>query len=77
MVGALGGLGGFLLPNLLGSVKQTSDSFAPGFLALAGVAFGALALLRLLAVTRREWRHSWALPKASAETERISVRSAD
>lgn len=77
VVGALGGLGGFLLPNLLGSVKQTSGSFAPGFLALAGVAFGALVLLRLLAVARREWRHSWVLPKASAEAERVSVQSAE
>jgi len=77
VVGALGGLGGFFLPNLLGGVKGATGSFAGGFLVLAGVAFGALVLLRLLAVARHEWRHSWALPKAPAEAERVSVRSAD
>jgi NNP family nitrate/nitrite transporter-like MFS transporter len=32
IVGAAGGLGGFFLPNLLGSLKQISGSYAGGFL---------------------------------------------
>jgi NNP family nitrate/nitrite transporter-like MFS transporter len=46
IVGAAGGIGGFLLPNLLGSMKQTTGSFSGGFLtfALAGC-FGCAAAL--------------------------------
>ncbi len=39
-MGALGGVGGFVLPNLLGALKQASGSFAWGF-----AAWGAAALL--------------------------------
>jgi NNP family nitrate/nitrite transporter-like MFS transporter len=46
VVGALGGVGGFLLPLLLGAIKQTTGSFAPGFAVMAGVAALALAALR-------------------------------
>ena len=62
VVGAIGGLGGFLLPILLGNVKQATGSFGPGFVVLAVAAFAALALLRSLATTREEWRISWRLP---------------
>ena len=62
MVGAIGGLGGFLLPILLGNMKQATGSFGPGFVVLAVAAFAALALLRSLATTREDWRISWRLP---------------
>jgi NNP family nitrate/nitrite transporter-like MFS transporter len=44
VVGAAGGLGGFVLPNVLGGLRQLSGSFAGGFLlfALAGLACSAL-----------------------------------
>jgi nitrate/nitrite transporter NarK len=35
IVGAAGGLGGFLLPNVLGRLKQATASFAPGFVVFA------------------------------------------
>jgi NNP family nitrate/nitrite transporter-like MFS transporter len=56
VVGAAGGLGGFLLPNLLGTVRETSGSFAPGFMVLAGMAALALAALGLLATLSARWR---------------------
>jgi NNP family nitrate/nitrite transporter-like MFS transporter len=56
VVGAAGGLGGFLLPNLLGTVRQTSGSFGPGFVVLAGMAALALAVLVLLATLSARWR---------------------
>jgi len=62
VVGAIGGLGGFLLPILLGNMKQATGSFGPGFVVLAVAAFAALALLRSLATTHEEWRISWRLP---------------
>jgi NNP family nitrate/nitrite transporter-like MFS transporter len=56
IVGAAGGLGGFLLPSLLGSVKQFTGSFGLGFLLLASVA--ACGLISLLGL-RRTWRRTW------------------
>jgi NNP family nitrate/nitrite transporter-like MFS transporter len=38
LIGAVGGIGGFFLPTLLGSVKQFAGSYAAGFLVLAGLA---------------------------------------
>jgi MFS transporter, NNP family, nitrate/nitrite transporter len=46
IVGAAGGLGGFLLPTLLGGLKQLTDSYGKGFLTFAVVvAVGAVALV--------------------------------
>jgi NNP family nitrate/nitrite transporter-like MFS transporter len=59
VVGAVGGLGGFLLPTLLGATKQSSGSFAAGFAALALLALGALGLLRGLHLRSAGWRASW------------------
>lgn len=59
VLGALGGLGGFFLPNLLGVVKASTGSFAGGFLVLAGFALGSWVLLRLLAAVHTGWRVSW------------------
>jgi NNP family nitrate/nitrite transporter-like MFS transporter len=56
VVGAVGGLGGFLLPILLGTVRETSGSFAPGFMVLAGMAALALAALVLLPTLSARWR---------------------
>jgi MFS transporter, NNP family, nitrate/nitrite transporter len=54
IVGAAGGLGGFVLPNVLGVLKQTTGSFGGGFLAfaLAGGLGGALTL----AYVSRGWQ---------------------
>jgi NNP family nitrate/nitrite transporter-like MFS transporter len=59
VIGAVGGLGGFFLPNLLGVVKQNTGSFGAGFLVLSGVALAALVLLRVLVVIQQGWRMSW------------------
>jgi NNP family nitrate/nitrite transporter-like MFS transporter len=45
VVGAAGGLGGFLLPTLLGALKQVSGSFGSGFLLFAAAGFGCSAAL--------------------------------
>jgi NNP family nitrate/nitrite transporter-like MFS transporter len=46
-MGALGGVGGFLLPSLLGSLKQSTGSFAWGFGAWAALALLGWTLPRL------------------------------
>ena len=56
IVGAAGGLGGFLLPSLLGTVKDRLGSFGIGFGMLAGLMLaGVFALIYLRSVWRREW----------------------
>jgi len=56
IVGAAGGLGGFLLPSLLGSMKDATGSFSTGFKILACC---FLAGVVLLAYLRNVWRQSW------------------
>jgi MFS transporter, NNP family, nitrate/nitrite transporter len=65
VIGAVGGLGGFFLPNLLGIVKQNTGSFGAGFLVLSGVALAALVLLRVLVTIRQGWRVSWRAPQVA------------
>jgi NNP family nitrate/nitrite transporter-like MFS transporter len=55
LVGALGGLGGFLLPTLLGAVRQRTGSFGAGFAVLALVAAVCAVCLRLLVSPRGKW----------------------
>ena len=54
-VGAIGGVGGFFLPNLLGGMKQVSGSFGLGFLMLGLFACVGFASLRVLASVRQGW----------------------
>jgi len=55
LVGAFGGIGGFFLPTLLGSVKQISGSYSLGLVVLAIIAFIALVALRLLVAAQQKW----------------------
>lgn len=56
LVGAAGGLGGFIFPVVLGWFKQFYGSFGLGFAIFA--AFSGLALINLLAA-RRRWVGLW------------------
>lgn len=70
MVGAIGGLGGFFLPILLGNIKQGTGSFSQGFVILALVAFGAFILLRVLATAQESWQLSWNMPRVAVAEAR-------
>jgi MFS transporter, NNP family, nitrate/nitrite transporter len=52
VIGAVGGLGGFFLPTLLGAAKQATGSYAPAFVVMATVAGCAALSLRHSAKTR-------------------------
>lgn len=56
LVGCGGGLGGFLLANMMGQAKQHTGSYAPGFLV-----FAALCVLATtgLALVKTRWRTTW------------------
>ncbi|MBI1901310.1 MAG: NarK/NasA family nitrate transporter [Planctomycetia bacterium] len=61
IVGAAGGLGGFVLPSVLSGLKETSGSFSGGFVFAGLIAMGAsVALLRL----DRAWRAALAQAEA-------------
>jgi MFS transporter, NNP family, nitrate/nitrite transporter len=49
VVGAAGGLGGFLLPSVLGLTKEASGSFSPGLAAFATAALIAAGAVRFAA----------------------------
>lgn len=64
IVGAAGGIGGFFLPNILGTLKQVTGTFASGFLVFSVIALIALAILL---VAQASWRKNWALNSDSVK----------
>jgi len=56
ILGAAGGLGGFFLPTLLGSLKQSTGTYTSGLAVLAALAIVALVVL---AVVQSEWVGKW------------------
>jgi NNP family nitrate/nitrite transporter-like MFS transporter len=61
LVGAAGGVGGFLLPFGLGAMKQATGTFSAGFFVYAAV--GAAAMWAI-ARRQRAWRSTWQLAVA-------------
>jgi len=56
LVGAAGGFGGFMLPNILGTLKGSTGSFGTGFAVCALLmGSGAAALMYLGPVWRKQW----------------------
>jgi NNP family nitrate/nitrite transporter-like MFS transporter len=80
IVGAAGGFGGFLLPSLLGGIKERSGTFGLGFAVIAAVMLsGAAALLYLGRVWRENWSEESAvraglLRDADCEVETLTAR---
>jgi MFS transporter, NNP family, nitrate/nitrite transporter len=58
IVGAAGGIGGFFLPTLLGTLKQLTGSYASGFIIYSVIA--AVAFVTLL-VASSSWKKTWNL----------------
>lgn len=56
IVGAAGGLGGFLLPAFLGILKDVTGSYGTGFFVFAGMTCYCLMVLRAV---QGDWRASW------------------
>jgi NNP family nitrate/nitrite transporter-like MFS transporter len=62
IVGAIGGLGGFLLPNLLGTLKDATGSYGSGFFAYT---LASLACMILITFVRNEWQGTWVTNNAA------------
>jgi NNP family nitrate/nitrite transporter-like MFS transporter len=56
IVGAAGGLGGFFLPNILGTLKKLTGTFGSGF---AVFALTSVACVGLMLVLRRRWEREF------------------
>jgi NNP family nitrate/nitrite transporter-like MFS transporter len=70
VVGAIGGVGGFLLPMLLGQFKQATGSFRLGFVVLAAVALTSFLLIRVLMARNERWAASWRLVDGAEQADR-------
>jgi MFS transporter, NNP family, nitrate/nitrite transporter len=57
IVGAVGGIGGFLLPNLLGGLKDVTGTYGSGFLVYTFAAFGCVLIIL---IARTGWQKVWA-----------------
>jgi NNP family nitrate/nitrite transporter-like MFS transporter len=55
VIGAIGGVGGFVLPTLLGGVRQYTGGFGYGFAVLCAVAATGAVCLRRLTSRRGRW----------------------
>jgi MFS transporter, NNP family, nitrate/nitrite transporter len=62
IVGAAGGVGGFFVPNILGSLKQMTGTYATGFYILAVV---GLCALIVLVIAQISWRKNLESNRAS------------
>jgi MFS transporter, NNP family, nitrate/nitrite transporter len=70
IVGAAGGLGGFFLPNLLGSLRRLTDSFSPSFLIFGLLGFSCAAALLYVG---RLWEGAFLAPGGRAATAGADV----
>ena len=57
IVGAAGGLGGFVLPTALGTLKDRTGTYGGGFLVFGAA---ATACLLLMLAVRQGWQRTWA-----------------
>ncbi|MGG3575142.1 nitrate/nitrite transporter [Bacillus gobiensis] len=64
IVGAAGGVGGFFIPNILGTLKQISGTYASGFMVYSLIGIGALLVLFIAQVS---WRKTFASKNASVK----------
>jgi MFS transporter, NNP family, nitrate/nitrite transporter len=77
LVGAAGGVGGFMLPNILGTLKGASGSYGTGFAVCALLmGTGAAALMYLGPVWRRKWSAESAVRAGLVKGEGLAGESA-
>jgi len=66
IVGAAGGVGGYLLPNILGSMYQATGSYTTGFLTLSGITL--LSVIMML-VIQGKWKQQWLATNSKASLQ--------
>lgn len=71
LVGAFGGLGGFFLPNILGSLKDITGTYSSGFLVFAFTALSAA--LVLLMTNAMLWQKDGWKERVKAEARDVGI----
>jgi MFS transporter, NNP family, nitrate/nitrite transporter len=66
IVGAAGGVGGFFVPNILGTLRQITGTYATGFAVFAVIGVVALTLLILAQLS---WKKTWVLGEQSVKIQ--------
>lgn len=56
IVGAAGGIGGYLLPNILGNLYQLTGSYKAGFQVLAVITILSTVLMLII---QGQWKKKW------------------
>ncbi|MGM0924338.1 MAG: MFS transporter [Bacillota bacterium] len=64
IVGAAGGVGGFFVPNILGTLKQITGTYDAGFAVFSVV---GIAALTILISAQFSWRKTWVIGKKSVK----------
>lgn len=64
IVGAAGGIGGFFVPNILGTLKQITGTYTPGFMVYAGIGLAGLVIVLL---AKRSWQKAWTSKEVSSQ----------
>jgi len=72
IVGAAGGLGGYALPLILGSLYKSTDSYTPGFLILSGIVVISMIMLM---VVQNSWKKTWSGQGGTAKIETVGQAS--
>jgi NNP family nitrate/nitrite transporter-like MFS transporter len=62
IVGAAGGVGGFFVPNILGTLKEITGTYGTGFMVYTGIGIAALVVLLIAQVS---WRKTWSPKEAT------------
>ena len=68
VIGAAGGVGGFLLPTLLGLQKELSGSYGPGF---ATFALSLAVMFLCVKALESGWRFTWLSTESGQEADRV------
>jgi len=63
IVGAAGGIGGYLLPNILGSLYQLTGSYKAGFQILGAISIASAIMMIFIQV---KWNKKWLVQKDTA-----------
>jgi MFS transporter, NNP family, nitrate/nitrite transporter len=58
ILGAAGGMGGFFVPNILGTLKEVTGTYSAGFLVYFCVGLLAMGILISAKIS---WRKTWVL----------------
>lgn len=76
LLGTLGGLGGFFLPNILGSLKDIIGTYSPGFIVFALIAVAAtfiLLFVNSMLWKKEDWKETMPITRWGSRTKKTFI----